>query len=81
MTFQPRSVEADRGLVILPGANVLDLETGQGALVTAGRVEHNPPRHILSLTLSDGGRVERTPDQVIALPPGLAVPLDHFEGV
>ena len=80
MTITPRSVEADRGLSVLPGHRVLDLETGKEGMVTAGRVEHNPTRHLLSVSLDDGAAVERAADQVIPLPPGLAVPLATFEG-
>lgn len=75
----PRTPEEDMGLPLRPGQRVLDLVDGLDGVVIGGRVEHTPPKQVIRVKLDIGPVIERTPDELLAYPAKLAVPLEHFE--
>ena len=72
--------EKDLGLKFPVGTRVLDTATGKEAVVMGGRIEHNPDRQFISVEIGETGQLmERSPEDLHALPAALAVPLEELE--
>jgi len=74
----PRNIHADRGLTILPGARVLDTQTGETGIVESGDVKHTPPSQSFRVKLDSGAAVDRSAADLFELPAGLNVPLSDL---